>query len=366
MFRLCTRMLAFVIATAAAVALAAGNATGASSGMHTYGWGYGVVSHRTGGELLRPHGTPALDGVKDIGCGDYACYAVTPRGFVKSWGNNFEGLLGRGTADNRWHSRARLIPGLHGVEAVAGTSASGYALTTRGRVWSWGSNYYGQLGNGTHHARSRPGLVRGLSDVVSIATARGGGDMEDSVYAVTRTGHVWAWGDNEGGKLGDGTSRNRSHPVLVRSIAGIKEVAATSYAAYVLRRNGSVWRLDRHVHRLTTLSQVAQISACDERAYFLRSNGSVFQRDYVGGVKHVRGLPRITYIATTGYDEADRGGWTTGFGISTSRRLWAWGDGGAYGDGSSKNPPKPVLVAGLRHVARVFGGLSSNAYASVS
>ena len=47
------------------------------------------------------------------------------------------------------------------------------ALTRDGKVFAWGSNAYGQLGDGTRENRLTPVAVQGLEDVISISA---GGD----------------------------------------------------------------------------------------------------------------------------------------------------------------------------------------------
>lgn len=63
------------------------------------------------------------------------------------------------------------------------------------RVWAWGDNTYGELGNGTDGDVSLVAiLVSGLSNVVQIAT----GDYH--ALALFSNGSMAAWGDNTYGK----------------------------------------------------------------------------------------------------------------------------------------------------------------------
>ncbi|MFC3749291.1 RCC1 domain-containing protein, partial [Paenibacillus sp. GCM10012306] len=80
-----------------------------------------------------------------------------------------------------------------------------------GSVWTWGSNAYGQLGDGSTVTRYAPVQVSGLSGVKSIA----GGSSHS--LAMKNDGSVWAWGNNASGQLGDGSTVQRTIPVAVVS-----------------------------------------------------------------------------------------------------------------------------------------------------
>ena len=76
-----------------------------------------------------------------------------------------------------------------------------------GTVWAWGSNNFGQLGEGTSQNRSRPVQVRSMSGVSAFVC----GAMH--TLALKKDGTVWGWGWNVQGQLGDGTNEKRTMPV---------------------------------------------------------------------------------------------------------------------------------------------------------
>src|SRR5690242_6350736 len=81
-------------------------------------------------------------------------------------------------------------------------------------IWAWGSNSYGQLGDGTTISRSFPVRVNGLCSVVAIA---GGYDHS---LAILDDGSLWGWGYNLWGQVGDGTFTDRYSPVPVSGLSG--------------------------------------------------------------------------------------------------------------------------------------------------
>ena len=77
---------------------------------------------------------------------------------------------------------------------VEAGSAHSIALKFDGTVWTWGSNAYGQLGNGNNTDSSTPVQVKGLANVVAIAA----GFYHNVV--IKSDGTVWAWGNNADGR----------------------------------------------------------------------------------------------------------------------------------------------------------------------
>jgi alpha-tubulin suppressor-like RCC1 family protein len=125
---------------------------------------------------------------------------------LQCWGDNLFGQL----ADDTIKDSAFPIPvvGLaDGVLAVSAGSGHTCALTEAGAE-CWGRNYFGQLGNGTKDNFFHPVMVAGFSLTVA-AIATGG----NHTCGLTAGGGVRCWGSNAFGQLGDGTTVDRSTPV---------------------------------------------------------------------------------------------------------------------------------------------------------
>ncbi len=156
--------------------------------------------------------------------------ARTAGGKLLSWGYNHFGQLGTGsTADHHKPVWVKLPKGVK-VTAISAGYTSALALTSTGRVLSWGANDAGQLGDGSTAERHRPGYVRlpGHTKIKSIAA----GDMTG--FAVTTAGRLLAWGYNFSGQLGDGTTKNRKTPVFTRLPTGVKVTAAAAGLLHAL------------------------------------------------------------------------------------------------------------------------------------
>jgi hypothetical protein len=122
-------------------------------------------------------------------------------GSVKCWGSNYYGQLGDGSSGS---TAGRLSPvvvsGLSTAIAIS-TGTHSCALLDGGSVKCWGSNYSGQLGDGSTSDRSTPVVVSGLSTAIAIST---GGNEANEGYSCSLLvgGTVECWGYNGNGELG--------------------------------------------------------------------------------------------------------------------------------------------------------------------
>jgi alpha-tubulin suppressor-like RCC1 family protein len=91
--------------------------------------------------------------------------------------------------------------------------ATGYGHTctihTDDTLWCWGSNYSGQLGDGTTTNQATPVRVGDAATWAGIDAGTSG------TCAIRTDGTLWCWGNNFRGQLGDGSTTNRATPVRV-------------------------------------------------------------------------------------------------------------------------------------------------------
>lgn len=167
--------------------------------------------------------------------------ALGEGGGVRCWGSNTFGQLGDGTTSQRLAPVA--VSGLSsGVAALTAGFYHTCALTTNGGVRCWGSNGFGQLGDGTGQQRLTPTPVSGLSSgVAAIAAGLG------HTCALTTGGDVWCWGFNGAGRLGDGTTIDRLVPTRVTSLRDVASISAGQHTCAVTRTGtGLCWGDDAY------------------------------------------------------------------------------------------------------------------------
>jgi alpha-tubulin suppressor-like RCC1 family protein len=180
--------------------------------------------------------------VTAIGGGSNNSLALTSTGQVLAWGLNSSGQLGNGTTVDSTTPVAVNIPGTT-ITAIAGGSAHSLALTSTGTVLAWGNNTYGQLGNGNTTNSSTPVVVSLASG--TTVTAIASGSMSSGVHslALTSAGQVLAWGLNNYGQLGNGTTTTFSAtPVSVSLPSGttVTAIAAGSFHSLALTSTGKL------------------------------------------------------------------------------------------------------------------------------
>ncbi|WP_425476292.1 RCC1 domain-containing protein [Gordonia oleivorans] len=168
------------------------------------------------GEPFRVRG---LDNVTAISASPNTTCAIS-YGAAYCWGSNTFGQLGDGTTTAR-HEPNR-VPGLSNVTSIS-TSSDSVCAVSSGEAYCWGSNRHGQLGDGTTTDRHSPNRVPGLVNVTSISTdstATAGSTSPSDNNATTcavSDATAYCWGSNGYGELGDGSTTERHRPTSVQA-----------------------------------------------------------------------------------------------------------------------------------------------------
>jgi alpha-tubulin suppressor-like RCC1 family protein len=185
-----------------------------------------------------PSGTTFGQGattVDQVAAGSSFSLALTSTGQLYSWGSNFSGQLGNGTTSSTGNPTPALVsspvgsPGLTYTQIAAGANFA-LALGSDGNIYAWGDDTFDELGNGTTTPSDVPVEVP-PSDFPNgtIFTQLAAGSSHS--LALTSTGSIYAWGDNDSGQLGDGTYTTTSTPMLVQTQPTIGPVTYSGVAA---------------------------------------------------------------------------------------------------------------------------------------
>ena len=198
--------------------------TCALKGGRVYCWGrnyFGQLGDNTTTDRTTPtlvaDGAMGNSGVTAIDAGwGHTC--ALKGGKVYCWGENWDGQLGNGTNTNSI-TPTLVADGAIGNSGVTAIDAGAWhtCALKGGKVYCWGYNDYGQLGNGTNTNSTTPTLVAdgamGNSGVTAIAA---GGRH---TLGLKGTACLFAWGENSYGQLGNGTTQSNT-PVQVSGGCG--------------------------------------------------------------------------------------------------------------------------------------------------
>lgn len=166
-----------------------------------------------------------MEGIVSVSAGRTHALAVTTEGKVVAWGSNGYGQLGNGETVFETEKPVA-VSGMNNALSVTVGGGGSFALVVKSdhSLWACGINDRGQLGNGTIQGSAE--YIK-IMDNVSKAAAG-----ENFAFAVKQDGTLWAWGANDRGQLGDGTAIDRLSPVKVAD--GI----ADTNAYYALTTDG--------------------------------------------------------------------------------------------------------------------------------
>jgi len=251
-----------------------------------------------------------------IAAGESFSLGLTIEGKLYTWGSDAFGALGDGGVTNTDKSTPTLISAPSGDAWIH--AACGYdnvtAVTMEGKLYSWGKNLAGKLGDGTTTDRNAPvEIAASLNKVWSYASA---GDAH--AMAITDNGDLYAWGEGADGRLGNGNTIDQSTPVFVGS--GFKEVTCGYAHSIAIKTDGKIvgWgaNFNGQVGNGATFSQSSPVSIGS-------SLNKTFRNLFIG-------------------QYADHS-----LAVTTDGELYGWGGNGSgtVGDSTSTNRTSPVRVA---------------------
>ena len=225
--------------------------------------------------------------VVGVACGHNFTLVWTQEGRVLSWGSGHHGVLGHGSNDDV--ASPRLLQALQGeniTEASAGYSHSAF-VAADGRVYTCGKGKDGALGlgEGSLSDIAKPKLVAFPDKEQVVKVSCSVGEHHGHTLALTSEGRVFSWGDGYKGKLGLGNQDSHYAPtpipasyfntecITVVCAGGIHSTAATAEGSVFTWGCGSDGRLGhpegqshRYLFRSDVPKKVEGLDAKSKRA----------------------------------------------------------------------------------------------------
>ncbi len=354
----------------------------------------GAADEEAPDQILAALGLPKVVAIT-AGGGHYCL--LGDDGSVWCWGGNNYGQLGNGTTEPpRVPVRVEGIPGR--VQQVVAFEVSTCALTESGGVWCWGYNSDGQLGDGTKENRSVPTPVLGLDSGIATLARVG---ATSHMCAIRADGSAVCWGSNWGGQLGDGTTDERVGPVRVtvtnENLIAIAAESGTTCATTdrgAVRCWGALWADGEGKTEEGSATDLAaatplglgtgvkSLTASGDSACALLESGQI--RCWTWGwdpdsytvsspwepgpiPETVAGLPagadgvQLTRLNWKEAPESQDLHTTIWACVTRDDRAWCWGnnDRGQLGDGTQTDRPSPVQVQTANIAELAIGHFSS-------
>ena len=321
-----------------------------------------------------PTTTPAAStlGIYQVSSGKRHTCALTTDQRAYCWGSNFQGMLGIGTSQD-FAGTPTPVVGTRQYRQIGTGDFHTCAVAANYRAFCWGDNWTGQLGDGSTTTAAAPVLVGGGRQFRQI----------DMGYAFTcgvtySDQRVYCWGYNHLGQLGDGTETSRGTPAPILNGKKFRQVSAGQYHAcgVTTANEAYCWGWDRdgqvgndllRGHRTKPVlvaggRQFRQVDAGESHTCGVTTTNRVYcWGNNENGQLGVSGAgDRLTPVAVTGglsFSRVSAGRFHT-CGETPTNLAYCWGRDaeGQLGDGGSSESFRPVRVAGGLHWAQLSAG----------
>jgi alpha-tubulin suppressor-like RCC1 family protein len=313
-----------------------------------------------------------VSGGYELTCG------VTTDNRAYCWGYNGQGQLGDGTTTHRLAPVA-VAGGLRFRQISAGFAAS-CGVTTDFRAYCWGSNDRGELGDGTTTGRLTPVPVAGGHQFRQVET-----NFEHTCGVSYPDNRLYCWGWNRDGQLGNGTRTGpeacyygpcSTTPFPVTTTLTFRQVTTGYYhtCGVTTDNRAFCWGLNRdgqlgdsttqfrrvkpsrvagsHQFRQVDAGAVHTCAVTTDDQAFCWGNGNSGQ---VGNGKTYLSFWPKAVAGGFSFRRVTAGGSHT-CGETTLNRGYCWGGGGVLGDGTETARLKPVAVAGGLYFSQLSAG----------
>ena len=321
---------------------------------------YGQLGLGTTNAQSSPMSVVGISNIAKIASGGQHTLFLTQTGGLYGCGLNNYGQLGDGTTLSRSLPVAvSTLASSKIVDIAAGLNHS-VALDQFGKLWSWGQNSYGQLGQGTtNFSVSSWNAVIGSPSLINtpqFMTASSSGELSGAIYGVLDiNSYAWMWGYGRFGQLGLNTTNLQSSPV---SVLGGRQwsnlgVSTTGDTVFGLDNNGFAWMWGGG----GSLGGGVNYGVLGNNSIFIVSSPV----SVVGGQRWktlVGGGSGFNYLYS---------GFSTG--LDLNGYAWHWGT--MWNAGVGTRTSSPVSVAGNRQFIKLIGtdaqpmviALDANSYA---
>lgn len=274
-----------------------------------YTWSDDQTSKESAVADKHPQALPLPQGVHfftSVSSGADQALAIDDQGQIWSWESRGLDQISQGSITD-----SALPVKVHTPDAIRFTAISAgrtfsLALDDQGRVWSWGTNRYGQLGNGTTLNQAAPVLTVMPSKTSFTGISVG----DDHALALDTAGQIWSWGKNSQGQLGTQANTDiQTTPVQIyprgvetKNIPAFTRISASGNHSLALDERGRAWVWgdqtgDDTTHHLTQPVEVktpqstrfTAISTDTDSSFALDAEGQIWTWNQSGADNQISG-----------------------------------------------------------------------------
>jgi alpha-tubulin suppressor-like RCC1 family protein len=293
--------------------------------------------------------------IQSSAAGQSVILALRTDNTLWGWGTQFSGQLGNGTTVSR-SSPIQIRSDLSLINQFVGVSFA-FTIDTTGKLYSSGET--SQYGAGYDFIQKSPVQIGTLSNWKSFSA---GGSH---TIAISQSGSLWAFGLNNVGQLGDGTVVDKNSPVQIGTLNTWVSASCGPSYTIAMKSDGTMWSWGDNGNnnlgigtssnrsspvQIGTLNTWVNISSGFGHVLALKNNGTLWAwgRGVSGQLGDNTSVGKISPIQVgtdTNWSKIS-GGADQSFAIRTTGTLWSWGDNsvGTVGDNTSVTRSSPVQI----------------------
>ncbi|GEO07111.1 hypothetical protein AAE02nite_47750 [Adhaeribacter aerolatus] len=262
------------------------------------------------------------------------------------------------------------LPNVFAQGQLAGGEFNSFAISKYGKLYAWGFNWSGQLGNGTNVTSTVPidisnfGALAGKTIIQVVSEAR-------YTLALATDGTVYAWGSNFSRNLGSNQVGDSNVPVQVNNLSGIISISGGERHSLALKSDGTVYAWGSNNNgqlgngsldpfpistpmQVVNLSEVIAIAGGDSHSLALKSDGTVYAwgRGYSGQLGDGNFYTDSPYGSAVPVEVTALHN-VTAIAAGPNYSLALKGDGTVFGWGNNYSSSVPVQVDGLSGITAI-------------